>query len=119
MSALPKLFRTGNIIVSKDLKLADGRTDLPFASLVGARVEVLQRPAIFATYILGTNAELRQDAGAAKVEVELTSALFAQLTPGEVLTLRWTTKIPDERFTVEPGAFHIDVQEDDIALIAE
>ncbi|MBI5689253.1 MAG: hypothetical protein HZC55_04090 [Verrucomicrobia bacterium] len=119
MATLPTIFRGENLLVRRSLLMADGVTPLPLSSLSSLRVQLFQGALEKASATLGTHPELRQGpGGVAEVEYELTSAVSAALTKGTPLRLRWTFRVPDAGFTVEPGAVFIDMIEEEIAFVA-
>ena len=118
MSHLSTIYRGENRIFARTLKLSDGVTALPVASLTGARVMLIQNGRTAYTFILGTDDEIREGATSSTLEYEMTSTVSAALKPGP-LKLRWTLMIADAEFTEEAqGANFIDVTLEEVGLIA-
>ncbi|MCX6952911.1 MAG: hypothetical protein NTV51_12215 [Verrucomicrobia bacterium] len=120
MAPLPKLYRGENRIYRRLLRLADGVTPLPLANLApgGIRVQIMQRGQAKASFVLGTDACLRQGATEDELAFEITTVTSALLTAGATVTLRWTIRLPDAAFLAEEGNLHIDITEEDVAFAA-
>lgn len=116
MSHLTTIYRGENRVFARTLKLSDGTTALPVASLTGARVILLQNGRTVGTFILGTDAEIREGATASTLEYELTSTVSAALKVGP-LKLRWTLMIADAEFTVETSGNFIDIILEEVGTI--
>lgn len=115
--SLPTLYIGENRVVSRSLKQADGTTALLVSSLTYAAVELRQGTTSVKTLVLGTDAELRQGSGSSVLDVELTAAITALLSPNVNLTFRWKLKVADSSFTVDSGTF-IDWQDEEVFTIA-
>lgn len=112
--SLPILYPGENRLLTRNLKQADG-TALNRTSLVtnGAQVELRQEDTVVATYVWGTDAELRSGTAANALDLELTSAFTADLASGVTLKARWKFQVTDAAYTVEPGKA-IDILEEEL-----
>ena len=110
------LNRGANQLFSRLLYYEDGVTPLPVNVLDAAIVELSQEGTVIDTFTLGTDNELRAGSAINELILELTSTFTTPLTAGKVLVAKWTLKLPDAEFVVEPNDF-IDVQPENLVII--
>lgn len=100
------LYRGSNKLIALALYLEDGSTALLVSSLTYARIRLYQGATLVATYVHGTDGELRTDPDDTnQLLLELTTALVDALTVNLPLTARLDLKVTDEDFEEEPDAF--------------
>lgn len=109
--ATETIIRGENRLLTRTLRLNDGVTALPVASLALAKVTLLQGGKEKLAFTLGTHAQLRAGGSADEIVFELTSATTLALKAGLPITLRWELRVADADFTAEPGLF-IDIQDE-------
>lgn len=115
--SLPTLYRGGNRLLARTLRLADGETALPVASLAGAKAILMQGGTVCSTAILGTDAQIHVGATEDELVLEITSAVTAAMRPGVQLDVVWLLKLPDAAFVVEPDSVFIDVIKEAVAEV--
>lgn len=104
------LYRTENIILERELRQKSGEL-LAYADLTNdSKVFLFQGTLLKRTLGKGTADEVRQGSTANHIAVELTTAILAALSPGE-LRIQWHTEVADAAF-VKDGGVHRDDHSD-------
>ncbi len=98
---MTKILQGENRLLPRQLTLADKTTPLPVASLDRVAVSLIQKGKIFATYVLGTDSQLRAS-GTAELVLEITTAASASLAKGPVQEA-WLLERSNPAFVAEPG----------------
>lgn len=99
------LRRGDNRIFRRLLTLVDGVTALPLASLTYLSAELQQGDTTVATYVFGTDSQLRTGAAANEIELEVTAAVTAALTKGTPLTAIFRERVADTEFAADSNLF--------------
>lgn len=99
------LYRGENRLFTRTLFLQDGTTELLVSELVSAQVELRQGSSVVATYVWGTDSQLRAGSETNELVLEITSALSLTLQLQVPLEAKWTFKVTDADFESEPDAF--------------
>lgn len=84
MAADDILIRGGNKLHEQQLYRDDGTTPLLLSELSLLEVDIYQFDRLLATYIYGTDNEIRQGSSTSKVEIEITKELSTKFKEGLV-----------------------------------
>lgn len=92
------LYRNANLLLPRRFLQSDDSA-LPLASIAALSVELIQGTTSIATYVYGTDNQLRADPDATNgALLELTPALSATLSAGR-LTEKWTVTVADTDYS--------------------
>ena len=111
---MTKILQGENRLLPRQLTLADKTTPLPVASLDRVEVVLSQKGSTVATYVLGTNPQVRAT-GAAELVLEITTAVSTALAKGPVHEV-WTLERANAEFVAEPGKQVDRITVDDIEI---
>ena len=107
MASTDILIKGENALVKQNLLASDGTTPVLLSSLTYLSAQVIQFRRVLASYVYGTDAEIRQGDSTSQVEVEISEALSATFKEG-LVTVRLTMDQADADFDVSGELRDID-----------
>jgi hypothetical protein len=102
--------RGENYLVRIDMLQSDGETPLLLSACESISVKVIQGSVTLASYVYGTDPEVRQGESTSQLEVEITKAVSQKFRTGSVY-LKLTVQETDAEFVVDEVHRDIDLIE--------